>query len=102
VLFRSLIDNNGSFGPWSSRQRQRMDGQLLACSRFSRAQVEGLRALTAGAVRDALRAEEERGIVERLLDDGEVAALLARRDAVLVRVDTLLAAGDPAAVLAFP
>jgi hypothetical protein len=97
-----LIDNNGSFAPWSDRQRERMDGQLLACARFSREQVARLRALTAGAVRGAVRGEEAKGIAARLLDDAEVATLLERRDAVVRRVDALVAERGSAAVLAFP
>lgn len=97
-----LIDNNGSFAPWSDRQRDRMEGQLRACARFSRSQVSLLRSLTEESIRGALRPEEAKGIVARLLDDAEIALVLARRDEVLRRVDVLSAERGEAGVLAFP
>jgi hypothetical protein len=97
-----LIDNNGSFAAWSDKQRARMDGQLAACARFSRSQVARLRALSADGIRAALRKEEARGILPRVLDDGEIALVLARRDAVLERVDALVAERGASAGLAFP
>jgi hypothetical protein len=97
-----LIDNNGSFAAWSDRQRDRMDAQLAACARFSSSQIARLRALTASQVRAAIAAEERRGVVDRVLTDDEVALLLARRDAVLRRVDTEVAARGEAAVLSLP
>ena len=98
----ALVDNNGSFAPWSQRQHERMDGQLAACARFSASQIEQLRALDKGAVRAALAVEEARGVVDRVLTDAEIALLLERRDSVLHMVDAEVAARGTKAVIAFP
>jgi len=97
-----LVDNNGSFAPWSDRQRDRMDGQLAACARFSASQLERLRALSADLVRAALAGEEARGVVGRVLTDEEIALLLERRDAALRKVDAEIATRGAEAVAVFP
>jgi hypothetical protein len=97
-----LIDNNGSFAPWSDRQRDRMEGQLAACARFSASQIERLRALTAGSVRAALAGEEARGVVDRVLTDDEITLLLARRDAAIRKVDAEIAARGLSVAVVFP
>ena len=97
-----LIDNNGAFAAWSDRQRDRMEGQLASCARFSKSQVEHLRGLTEGSVRAALREEEAKEIVPHLLEDAEITTLLARRDAVLARVDALVEERGASQVIVFP
>jgi hypothetical protein len=97
-----LVDNNGSFARWSDKQRERMDGQLAACARFSASQIERLRSLSKDLVRAALAAEEARGVVDRVLTDDEISLLMERRDAVLHKVDAEVAARGAGPVIVFP
>lgn len=96
-----LIDNNGSFSRWSDVKKQRMDELLGLVFRFSRGLVGALRALDrAGLERELLEASWEQ--TRRLLTEQELALLLERRDAVIARVDQLIAAHGEGRVLAFP
>jgi hypothetical protein len=96
-----LLDNNGAFGRWSEVKQQRMDGLLGLAHRFSRRLIADLRSLTAADIERALARERWDG-TRRLLTRRELAAMLARRDAVIARVDELIAAHGESRVLALP
>jgi hypothetical protein len=78
-----------------------MQRQLAACARLPRGLIERLRGLDEEQIERALEREPSHP-VERLLFRGEIARVLERRDALLARVDELIAEHGAARVLAFP
>jgi hypothetical protein len=96
-----LLDNNGSFKPWSDRQEQRMDTLLQKTERFPAPLIEKLRKLDAQAVETALAAEPWHR-ASPLLNDQHVELLLSRRDRLLAHLDSLLEKYGPEAVLFSP
>ncbi len=94
-----LLDNNGSFAPWSDRQRNRMNGLLAATKRFSSALVTRLRELDRPAIERALSREPWHATP--LLDEQEIGGVLERRDRLIDHVDRLVSAHGAESVLAF-
>jgi hypothetical protein len=96
-----LLDNNGAFAKWSEVKQARMDELLGATFRYSRRLIDAVRALSSARVERALELEPWHR-TRRLLTGREIELLLERRDAVLARVDGLIAERGAARVLVFP
>jgi hypothetical protein len=96
-----LIDNNGAFSRWSATKQQRMDELLGLAFRFSNRLIDTLRSLHRSDLERALL-EDRWEQTRRLLTGRELALLLERRDAVIARVDRLIADHGEEQVLAFP
>lgn len=96
-----LLDNNGAFASWSETKQTRMDELLGLVFRFSKRLIRSLKSLSATRVERAL-AQEPWHRTRRLLTRREVDSLLARRDAISARVDSLIAVHGEDRVLVFP
>jgi hypothetical protein len=95
-----LIDNNGTFAPWSRRQDSRMTKMLNGVQRFGAQLTESLARLDAAAVERALAVEPWHG-EHRLLSTEEIEILLKRRDIIMAHVDRLALVHGRDSVLAF-
>lgn len=87
------LDNSAGFGREAAKTRTRRAQAFAATERFSRSQIDALRALDDTAITGAL--------ADANLAPARVAELIARRDLVLAHVDALIAEHGEAAVLAF-
>lgn len=96
-----LIDNNGAFSRWSDIKQQRMDELLGVAFRFSQRLLSALRSLDDSDLERTLL-EDRWQQTRRLLTGRELALLLKRRDAVVTRVEELIAVHGEERVLAFP
>jgi hypothetical protein len=93
------IDHNAAFyRPMPDEARERLESHFRLVERFGRGLLARLRAFDAPSIRRALEAD---GGGQPILSDDQIADVLARRDALLSRVDALAAAHGEAAVLAF-
>jgi len=96
-----FMDNGASFSVGAENMGARPHDQadrLAHVQRFPRGLVASLRALTADTIRAAMR-EDPLGA---LLGEAQIAAVLARRDAVVRHVDEVVRAHGDAAALVFP
>ncbi|MCP4599790.1 MAG: hypothetical protein GY847_04490 [Proteobacteria bacterium] len=96
-----LLDHNGTFAPWSDRQKKRMQKLLKETARFPVGLIRKLRALEAKDIEGAL-SEEPWHSRRRLVSLDEVGLLLSRKDTLLNHVDELIRLYGEEAVLAFP
>ncbi len=96
-----LLDHNGTFAPWSDRQKKRMQKHLSETERFPAGLIHKLRELEAEDIERAL-SEEPWHSRRRLVSMDEVNLLLSRKDALLKHVDRLIRLHGEKAVLAFP
>ncbi|RMH44815.1 MAG: hypothetical protein D6689_01480 [Deltaproteobacteria bacterium] len=97
--FLYYMDNTLSFGRQPAGA-EKVRSYLMKVQKFSRSLVAALRALDEEAVRAALA--DDPGPFHELLDDSEVAALMARRDYALRYIDDLIARHGADNVLVFP
>ncbi|MEI8255522.1 MAG: hypothetical protein WCJ30_07595 [Deltaproteobacteria bacterium] len=96
-----FMDNGASFsiGPDNLGARPRDQAERLAhVQRFPRAMIASLRALTADSVRAAMHDDP----VGSPLGEGQIAAVLARRDAVVRHVEETARAHGEEAAMVFP
>jgi hypothetical protein len=94
-----FMDNALSFGN-DRRGHSRVRTYFERSQKFSRRLVAALRAVDEAAVRAAVSWDVEPFDV--LLEEGEIAALMARRAAVLAAIDRLIATHGEKKVLVFP
>jgi hypothetical protein len=94
-----FMDNTMSFAE-KPRGLEKVRSYLQRSQKFSRALVAAARQLTAERVREVL--ERDRGPFDLLLTEGEIDALMARRDFALRYIDDLIAVHGESAVLEFP
>lgn len=93
-----FMDNTLSFGI-ALEGSPKVRANLEKVQKFSRALLRRVRSLDEAMLRDAMG---HAGPYERLLGDGEIAAVLYRRDALLAYLDGLLAEHSEAEVLCYP
>jgi hypothetical protein len=94
-----FMDNALSFGH-DRRGHSRVRIYFERSQKFSRRLVDRLRALDEASLREAVSWDVEP--FPFLLDDGDIAALFARREALLAALDRLIAQHGEDAVLVFP
>jgi hypothetical protein len=94
-----FMDNTLSFSLFTKGHAMNL-AKLYRIGVFPRGLIARLRALTYESIASAIA--EDSGILGPLLTDGEIRALLARRDHVLEYVDGVIAEHGEGAVLALP
>jgi hypothetical protein len=93
------MDNTLSFGS-SDQGHERVNIYLRRSQKFSRSMVERMRTLRFTELQNMMA--RDTGPYEALLTDGEIRAMLARRDVSLAYIDELIQQHGAEAVLAFP
>ncbi len=96
-----FMDNGASFsiGPGNLGARPREQAERLAhVQRFPRAMIASLRALTVDSIRAAMHEDP----LASTLGEGQIAAVLARRDTVVHHVEQTARAHGEEAVMVFP